>query len=172
MQSSAGFCLCIVLLSLLLLPPCSRRLYQPCSLRRMKWRQRCGALNSCAAKSCSVSAVIMWQVIPYNCSSLPLQTASAASTHHHCCAVCVRVCVHTQVFVAQGKRRRAESTILESDSLMKALQQQTELDDRALKEIIQARPTQHLSVITAVRRQHASMRRLQYATKQSIYNKL
>lgn len=47
---------------------------------------------------------------------------------------CVPLCV--QVFVAQGRRRRAESTILESESLVKALQQQTELDQKSLTEII------------------------------------
>jgi hypothetical protein len=39
--------------------------------------------------------------------------------------------------VAQGRRRRAESTILESESLVKALQQQTEMDQKSLTEIIQ-----------------------------------
>jgi hypothetical protein len=42
-----------------------------------------------------------------------------------------------QVFVAQGKRRRAQSTILESESLIKALTQQTELDDKSLTDIVQ-----------------------------------
>lgn len=46
---------------------------------------------------------------------------------------------HAQVFVAQGRRRRAESTILESESLIKALQQQTELDQKSLSDIIQVR---------------------------------
>lgn len=45
--------------------------------------------------------------------------------------------METKVFVAQGKRRRCESTILESDSLIKALQQQSELDQKSLTEIIQ-----------------------------------
>jgi hypothetical protein len=43
------------------------------------------------------------------------------------------------VFVANGKKRRAESTILESDSLINALQQQSALDEAALKEVIQVR---------------------------------
>jgi hypothetical protein len=47
------------------------------------------------------------------------------------------------VFVAQGKRRRAESTILESESLIKALQQQTELDQKSLTEIIQVSQALH-----------------------------
>lgn len=51
-----------------------------------------------------------------------------------CCAV---LCC--QVFVAQGRRRRAESTILESESLIKALQQQSELDNKSLAAIIQVR---------------------------------
>jgi hypothetical protein len=35
--------------------------------------------------------------------------------------------LETKVFVAQGKARRAESRVLETESLIKALQQQTEL---------------------------------------------
>lgn len=38
--------------------------------------------------------------------------------------------------MAQGKKRRAESTILESDSLIKALQHQSALDEKSLTGII------------------------------------
>lgn len=51
--------------------------------------------------------------------------------------------METKVFVAQGRRRRAESTILESESLVKALQQQTEMDQKSLAEIIQVGEQAH-----------------------------
>ncbi|WIA36575.1 hypothetical protein OEZ86_007867 [Tetradesmus obliquus] len=43
----------------------------------------------------------------------------------------------TKTFVAKGKFKRAESDILESESLIKALQQQTDLDMRAITAISQ-----------------------------------
>eukprot|EP00882_Tetradesmus_deserticola_P010680 GHRQ01011281.1.p1 GENE.GHRQ01011281.1~~GHRQ01011281.1.p1 ORF type:complete len:178 (+),score=74.18 GHRQ01011281.1:283-816(+) len=43
----------------------------------------------------------------------------------------------TKSFVAKGKCKRAESDILESESLIKALQQQTDLDMRAITAISQ-----------------------------------
>ena len=43
----------------------------------------------------------------------------------------------TKSFVAKGKFKRAESDILESESLIKALQQQTDLDMRAITAISQ-----------------------------------
>jgi hypothetical protein len=62
-------------------------------------------------------------------------------THHTTlCAVSCCVVLCWQVFVAQGRRRRAESTILESESLIKALQQQSELDNKSLAAIIQVSP--------------------------------
>eukprot|EP00878_Enallax_costatus_P018593 GHUV01019581.1.p1 GENE.GHUV01019581.1~~GHUV01019581.1.p1 ORF type:complete len:149 (+),score=63.45 GHUV01019581.1:1279-1725(+) len=45
--------------------------------------------------------------------------------------------LNTKQFVAKGKLRHAESDITEADTLIKALQQQTELDSRAISEITQ-----------------------------------
>lgn len=74
----------------------------------------------------------------------PQQGRGARSTHSTCplttrpCHATAAPTTHSlQVFVAQGKRRRCESTILESDSLIKALQQQSELDHKSLTDIIQ-----------------------------------
>jgi hypothetical protein len=52
--------------------------------------------------------------------------------------------------VAQGKRRRAESTILESASLIKALTQQTSVDEKALQDITQVRVARECLVWCAV----------------------
>eukprot|EP00775_Hariotina_reticulata_P002396 gene2396-2700_t len=43
--------------------------------------------------------------------------------------------IETKIFVAQGRYRRAESSILESESLIKALQEQKELDSKSMNEI-------------------------------------
>lgn len=52
----------------------------------------------------------------------------------------------TKSFVAKGKFKRAENDILESESLIKALQQQTELDSRTITAIAQELEAARLKV--------------------------
>ncbi|KAF6256245.1 hypothetical protein COO60DRAFT_1702445 [Scenedesmus sp. NREL 46B-D3] len=52
----------------------------------------------------------------------------------------------TKSFVAKGRFKRAESDILESESLIKALQQQTDLDKRAITAISQELAAAQLKV--------------------------
>ncbi len=83
----------------------------------------------------------------------------------------------TKVFVSQGKFRRAESTIQETDSLIKALQQQTEQGKRGLAEVGQqlAAARQQVQQLEAVQQQkqeevqrtHQDIERAQAALEQA-----
>lgn len=57
----------------------------------------------------------------------------------------------TKSFVAKGKFKRAENEIFESESLIKALQQQTDLDSRAITAITQELEAARLKVWKACR---------------------
>lgn len=52
----------------------------------------------------------------------------------------------TKQFVAKGKLRRAESDVSEADTLIKALQQQTDLDSRTITDVTQQLEAARLKV--------------------------
>eukprot|EP00879_Flechtneria_rotunda_P005052 GHRR01005329.1.p1 GENE.GHRR01005329.1~~GHRR01005329.1.p1 ORF type:complete len:178 (+),score=53.07 GHRR01005329.1:367-900(+) len=54
--------------------------------------------------------------------------------------------LETKAFVAQGRARRAEGNILESETLVKALQQQVELNNKAVIEVSQQLDAARLKV--------------------------